>query len=125
MVMAGSRRKVVCAAAILGFIGAAAPALAQTDGTWNTSSSNSWATASNWRSGTIASGTGATAYFRFDIGSTRSVSADVGRTIGHLVFDDTGTSPDGTWFITSGVGGGLTLSTNSGPSTITNENNNA
>ena len=55
------------------------------DGTWIGLADGDWIEAGNWRTNTIASGTGRTATFNASAGATVSLSAN--RTIGHLVFD--------------------------------------
>ncbi|MCE9630553.1 MAG: autotransporter-associated beta strand repeat-containing protein [Planctomycetia bacterium] len=89
-------------------------ALAQTNGTWTSTSGGTWSDSANWSAG-IASGTGAVADFSMlNITGVQTVTLNAPVTTGTLLFGDTGT-PAGGWTLT---GGTLTLATVSGVPTI-------
>ena len=100
----------------------AVPAAFAQSGTWTNlaggNASGSWAAATNWNSGIIASGTDNTADFStLDLTANSTVTLDGARTIGNLVFGDT--APDSNWILATGTGGPLTLSVTAGQPTIT------
>ncbi len=71
--------------------GAAAPAVAQQNGTWSLASgSGNWSDAANWNGGPVANGTGGTAFFNaVDLTSDVTVHLDSARTISIIRFQDT------------------------------------
>ena len=56
------------------------------DGSWAVDADGTWSTAGNWLGSTIADGVGSTASFTNTITATRTVTSDVARTNGNLVF---------------------------------------
>jgi len=94
---------------------AAAPANAQTNGTWTSTTGGSWGDSANWSASNIASGTGAVADFStLNITGVQTVTLNSPVTSGTLLFGDT-TAPAGGWTLTSST---LTLATVSGVPTI-------
>jgi hypothetical protein len=90
---------------------AAAPANAQTNGTWTSTTGGSWGDSANWSASNIASGTGAVADFStLNITGVQTVTLNSPVTSGTLLFGDT-TAPAGGWTLTSST---LTLATVSG-----------
>ena len=85
------------------------------DGSWSNTVSGNWSAGGNWRNGTIADGSGSTAYFTNDIVRITMVTNDGTRTIGYLEFSDAGAINYG-WTLTGGSV--LTLSTSGDPSQI-------
>ena len=85
------------------------------DGSWSNDANGNWSASGNWRNGTIADGSGSTAYFTNNIGNARTNYNDVIRTIGHLEFSDAGGNSYA-WVL--GGGSVLTLSTGGDPSQI-------
>ncbi|MDZ7620678.1 MAG: autotransporter-associated beta strand repeat-containing protein, partial [Patescibacteria group bacterium] len=71
------------------------------DGTWNVTTSGNWSDTANWTAGTVAGGSGATAWFNaVDVPAGGiTVALDVSPTVGHLVFADTGTATVGGWIL--------------------------
>lgn len=76
------------------------PALAA-DGTWSNPASGTWSDITNWTSGTVADGSGSTAFFN-TIDPTADVIVTLGgnRTIGNLNFGDTDTATAAGWTVT-------------------------
>lgn len=61
------------------------------DGTWTNLAGGTWGTAGNWAGGTVADGAGCVADFStIDITGVRTITLDVNRAIGRLVFGDAG-----------------------------------
>jgi autotransporter-associated beta strand protein len=90
-------------------------ALAQTSGTWSSTTGGTWGDSANWSGGAIAGGTGAVANFStLNISGVQTVTLNSPVTSGTLLFGDT-TAPAGGWTLT---GGTLTLATSSGVPTI-------
>jgi autotransporter-associated beta strand protein len=88
-----------------------APTAFAADGTWNTTvTPSSWNTPGNWLAAT-ADGAGFTANFNtLDIPADTTITLDVDRTIGNLIFGDTTTSSAAGWILTAGdPAGKLTL----------------
>ncbi|BCU78041.1 autotransporter-associated beta strand repeat-containing protein [Luteolibacter sp. LG18] len=87
------------------------------DGTWiATATSGNWTDAFSWSGGTIADGSGSTAYFTSDISAATAVSlGGVNRTIGNIAFSDNG-GAGSAWSVS---GNALILSVPSGSPTIT------
>lgn len=83
------------------------------NGTWSntTGGTLSWTTPGNWDSNAIANGSGFTANFvpPSDIAADTTVALDGARTIGNLVFGDTGTNTTAGWTLSNGSAGPLTL----------------
>jgi hypothetical protein len=81
-----------CGAILALLVFAAAHAVAQTNGVWSsTAASGLWSSPTNWQSGNIADGTGATADFsQLTMTNDVTVSLDSSRTIGNLLFGDQG-----------------------------------
>jgi len=64
------------------------------DGTWiNATSGGLWSDSANWSGGTIADGSGATAFFdTLDLTTANTIMLDAPQTLGALVFGDTASS---------------------------------
>lgn len=106
-----ARLSVLFAAAAFGLL-RPAPTIAA-DGFWNVDADGTWSNTANWLNGTIAAGTDFTAYFANDITTTRTITLDLNRTIGNLVFNDGGTSGS-PWILSRSTGTTtLTLATSS------------
>ena len=58
------------------------------DGTRNTTTPGNWSAAGSWVGGTIASGSGSTAYFTNEITATRDTTIDADTTIGNITVND-------------------------------------
>lgn len=97
---------------LLGCLVAMAPLSEAGDGTW-IAETGDWDVPGNWQDGNIADGTDATANF-LSIPANRTVTADAGRTIGHMRFGDDAGSGDN-WSLD---GGPVTLETSAGMPTI-------
>jgi len=71
------------------------------NGTWNTTTTNqTWSTAANWLSTSIANGASLTAGFNaLDITADTTARLDSPRTIGNLIFGDSTTSTAGGWVL--------------------------
>jgi len=94
---AGLRLLVALVAPLVGFVSVA---MAQTSGSWtNAISGGLWSGAGNWAAGTVADGSGATAYFTNDITANNTVHLDTARTIGNLTFGDGATNTPASWFL--------------------------
>jgi autotransporter-associated beta strand protein len=99
----------------VGCLAAPSLAVAQTSGTWSSTTGGTWGDSANWSGGAIAGGTGAVANFStLNISGVQTVTLNSPVTSGTLLFGDT-TSPAGGWTLT---GGTLTLATVSGAPTI-------
>ena len=73
------------------------PALG-TSGIWtNNSGSGLWSTATNWSAGSVADGSGSTAYFTNDITADSTVHLDAPRTLTALNFSDGNTGTSASW----------------------------
>jgi TonB-dependent receptor len=70
------------------------------DGTWTQPAGGNWSDTANWQGGTIADGTGAANFDTLNVSGTVTVNLDVSSTIARLVFGDTDTDTEGSWFIT-------------------------
>ncbi|MES2997445.1 MAG: Calx-beta domain-containing protein [Verrucomicrobiota bacterium] len=87
---------------------------------WISLVEGTWSTLGNWSANTPADGAGNTADF-----STLNLTTDVTvgvnsvRTIGNLIFNDTGADPDSAWTVS---GSTLTLAGGAGSSILTNNN---
>ncbi len=75
------------------------PAAAQT-GTWSDTGfgPSNWSTAARWTTSTVANGASNTANFNSNITQLTVVTLDSTRTIGNVVFDDSGATGDSPWF---------------------------
>ena len=75
-------------------------------GTWNSSSGGSWTASGNWQGG-IPNASGVVATFGATPGLTSDgiVTLDANQTVGHLVFNNTGSS----YTLNAGTGGTLTI----------------
>lgn len=94
---AGPRLRVALVAPLVGFVSVA---MAQTNGSWtNAISGGLWSGAGNWAAGTVADGSGATAYFTNDITADNTVHLDAARTIGNLTFGDGATNTPASWIL--------------------------
>lgn len=81
--------------------------------TWTNAAGGSWATAGNWLSNGIASGSGVTASFAtLNLTADATVTLDGARSIGGLSFADN--TPSHNWTLNTGSSGPLTLSVASG-----------
>ncbi|MCW1924430.1 autotransporter-associated beta strand repeat-containing protein [Luteolibacter arcticus] len=89
--------------------------LATSSGVWTQATGGSWGATGNWQGGTIPFG-GTADFSTLALPADATVTLDGARTIGHLVFGDTGSSHD--WQVTSGSGGALTLDTGSVTSSV-------
>lgn len=90
----------LCAAALL--LAGAQSSLAQS-GTWINTLSDSWSNTVSWASGTVANGAGNTADFStVDLTAQTTVTLDVARTLGTLLFGDTDTNTPNGWVIGNG-----------------------
>ena len=99
----------------VGCLAASSLAVAQTSGTWSSTTGGTWGDSANWSGGAIAGGTGAVANFStLNITGVQTVTLNSPVTSGTLLFGDT-TSPAGGWTLTDGT---LTLATVSGAPTI-------
>jgi len=109
-----SSRLLSAAAASLAAISAwTIPAHAQS-GTWNSTSGN-WSATGNWAAGIVADGAGNTADFgTLDLTTSGTVTVDGARTIGNMIFGDTGTTTAANWVLT-----GSTVTLSGGTPTIT------
>lgn len=92
-------------------LGASSFALAQTNGTWTSTTGGNWSNIANWSSGVIADGTGAVA--TLSATGTQTVNLDVNATLGSIAFSN------GTYTISSSNGSVLTLATSTGTPTFT------
>ena len=87
-------------------------------GTWTNLLGGSWAAATNWNGGIIATDTDNTADFStLTLGAAEGVTLDGKRTIGNLTLGDVGDTYG--WTLNTGSGGPLTLGVSSGSPTIT------
>ncbi len=105
---------------------------AQTNGTWNvttsggTAGTNLWGTAGNWLGSTIATGTGATADFsQLTLAGNESVHLDSARPIGNLIFGDQANTHNWTLDNNGSPGNLLALAVTSGSPLITVKNGTA
>lgn len=71
------------------------------DGTWGVPASGDWSNSGNWQDGTVADGSGDTAWFNaVEVPSGGiEVTLDTPRTIGNLRFGDASASPTGSWIL--------------------------
>ena len=93
-----------------------ASSLHATDGNWTSTSGGNWST--GFSGGTPADGTDAIATFGSNITGATTVTLDSARTVGTINFNDTGTSADSGWTISSANSSVLTLATSSGTPVI-------
>lgn len=77
------------------------PGTATASGSWILDASGDWNNSANWSSGIVANGLDATAAFVLDATGARYVNNGSARTIGNLVFSDTGGATAGSWFVTN------------------------
>ena len=71
-------------------------------GTWTHVGGGSWTNAANWSGNVIADGSGNTANFStISLSADATVTLDLARTIGNLIFDDQNPSKHN-WFLNSG-----------------------
>jgi len=93
--------------------------VASNNGTWTSTANGWWEVQGNWTNNTVAMGTGKTANFNsVNITSDVTVSLAGTRTIGQLIFGDTGTSTAAGWTL-SNSGNTNNVLTLSGGGTIT------
>ena len=97
--------------ALAGLLLSAGAAKSQT-GSWTGTTTGNWSDTTKWLGGTVADGTGSTAYFTNDLTADVTVHLDSARTNGNLVFGDGDTSSPASWFLdNNGTAGNiLTLS---------------
>jgi autotransporter-associated beta strand protein len=82
-------------------------------GVWNNPGGGSWSSQSNWSGSQVAGGIQADADFSsIDLASDATVTLNGARTVGNLLFGDSGPSHD--WSLRKGTSGGLTLDVTSG-----------
>ena len=95
-------------------------AMAQS-GTWNVNASGTWSGTGNWAAGVVADGSGNTADFgQVDLTTAdRTVTLDSARTIGNLIFGDTGTTTALNWILSNGGNTANILTLAGGTPTIT------
>jgi autotransporter-associated beta strand protein len=99
-----------------------APMLHAANGTWtNTASGGSWSAFANWNTSVIADGSGFTADFNsINIATDPTVvHLDSARTIGNLIFGDTGTNSAASWTLDNNGVGANVLTLAGGTPTIT------
>ncbi len=101
------------------------PGAKAADGTWTQitsgTASGTWSDAltANWAGGVVAGGSGATANFgTLDVSGTSTVTLGAPRTIGNIIFGDTGTGATASTWVLSGTGAN-TLTLDGGTPTIT------
>ena len=76
-------------------------------GSWTATTGGSWGSSGNWQSGQVPTNLTDTATFGTAIGSTTAtITLDANRTLSGLTFSSTG---NGSYAITAGTGGILTL----------------
>ncbi len=90
---------------------------AQTNGTWNVNADGLWSDTANWLDGFVASGTGATANFTFNINAGRIVTLDSSRAIGTINVGDP-TSSFTAYTINSTGDSVLTFANNGSPAQL-------
>ena len=74
------------------------------DGTWTSTTSGTWGTASNWLGNIIGTGSAGIATFGSDIASDVTVTNNQSRTIGSMVFGTAGVpSGTGNWIVTGSL----------------------
>jgi fibronectin-binding autotransporter adhesin len=72
------------------------------DGTWNNAAGGSWTNSADWLGGTIADSAANTANFNtLDITAATTVTLDVSRTIGTVIFGDTDTNSPAGWILSN------------------------
>ena len=104
-----SLTKTILATFIAALLALAPWAASASDGTWSTAGGGSWNASGNWTGGTIADGTGASAYFtNVTLAADATVTLDLARTIGNLYFGDLAATKHN-WFLNTGSAGPLTL----------------
>ena len=109
-------RVLLALACAVGCLAAPSLAVAQTSGTWTSTTGGTWGDSANWSPGPIASGTGAVANFStLNITGVQTVTLDAPITTGTLLFGDTTPSAATGWTLTSST---LTLAVASGAPTI-------
>jgi autotransporter-associated beta strand protein len=88
------------------------------DGTWTSTASGNWSDTTKWSGGTVADGTGSTAFFNaVDLTADITVTLDSARTNSNLVFADTDPSTPANWILS---GSFLALAGTSPTITVTN-----
>ncbi len=88
------------------------------DGVWSNPGGGSWSAQSNWSGNSVAGGVEADADFSgINLASDSTVTLNGSRTVGNLIFGDSGPSHD--WSLRKGVSGGLTLDVASGNPVVT------
>lgn len=90
-------------------------------GTWNVNASGTWSGTGNWAAGVVADGSGNTADFgQVDLTTAdRTVTLDSARTIGNLIFGDTGTTTAFNWILSNGGNTANILTLAGGTPTVT------
>ncbi|GAT34672.1 PEP-CTERM protein-sorting domain-containing protein [Terrimicrobium sacchariphilum] len=120
----------IAALSLIGSLAVGSSQALATDGTWILNGNGNWNTQDGnpWQGGTVASGTGASAYFNtIDITANRTVTLTEDITVGNLYFGDTALSPTAynTWTVNRLASQVLTLQTSAGTPTITVDNSSA
>lgn len=94
-----------------GLLLSASLALAQTSGTWSSTTGGNWSDTNNWSGGTVATGgsTSANVTATFSIAGTQTVNLDTNQTVQTLAFST------GTYTLSSSNGSVLTLAGSSTP----------
>jgi len=93
------------------------------NGVWNVDGSGNWSDLNNWAGGVVGNGAGYAADFStVNITANRTVTLDVSRSIGSILFGDP--SATQSWTLASTGGSVLTLNTGTGasPSIVVNQN---
>lgn len=104
---------------------AAATGKAQ-NGTWNTNSSTNWSVNTSWLGNNIANGATFTANLTFNLTtSSKTVTLDTSRTIGHIVIGDTSTTDNRSFILAQGGASVLTLDNGVSASNITQTSSSA
>lgn len=117
--MSNNLARTFVAASLFTAAGASSSLQAQS-GTWTSTSNGLWSTAGNWALGTVADGASNTANFNsVDLPGDITVSLNSARTIGNLIFGDTGTSTAAGWTLDNGGSSSNVLTLSGGTPTIT------
>lgn len=120
----------IAALSLIGSLAVGSSQALAADGTWILNGNGNWniQDGNPWQGGTVASGTGASAYFNtIDITANRTVTLTEDITVGNLYFGDTALSPTAynTWTVNRLASQVLTLQTSTGTPTITVDNSSA
>ncbi|HEU6449365.1 MAG TPA: autotransporter-associated beta strand repeat-containing protein [Verrucomicrobiae bacterium] len=92
-------------------------------GVWTNLAGGSWAAAANWSNSVVAGGADNSADFsELDLTADATVNLDGARTVGNLIFGDSGAGLANNWTLATGSGGPLTLSASAGEPVLTANN---